>query len=257
VKDLWERPILAPRDRSLVTVAALVTLRCPTELDAHIRLALEHGLSRLELCEAMVQVGGYAGLAIGVEGLRALRSVFDDGSTIAAESPAVPTGVEGDERLARARFIQEIMSPDHADLIFERLQPYPANMAAAYRTPFHASGTEWLGWLTETAFGDLWSRPNLTFKQREFVTSSVLIVLGRNPELRAHFGVALRVGITPQEMSEAIVHLGCYAGFPALVESIRLLAEVLAEHGSVKGAESGTHPRQDPTLREVPRHDED
>ena len=102
-------------------------------------------------------------------------------------------------------------------------------MAAEDRPPFHASSTEWLGWLTETAFGDLWSRPNLTFRQREFVTSSVLVALGRNPELRGHFGVALRVGITPEEMSEALVHLGCYAGFPALVESIRLFAEVLEE----------------------------
>ena len=215
-------------DRSLVTVAALVTLRCPAELDAHIRLALDHGLSRIELCEAMVQVSGYAGLAVGVEGLRALRAAFDDEPTRTPEPRALPTEIEG-ERLARARVIQELMSPEHAEMIFERLVPYPAELAAAERPPFHASSTEWLGWLTETAFGDLWSRPNLTCRQREFVTSAVLIVLGRNPELRGHFGVALRTGITAHEMSEAIVHLGCYAGFPAMVESIRLFAEVLAE----------------------------
>ena len=233
VRDLWGRSALPPRDRSLVTVAALAAARCPTELRAHIQLALELGLSRLELCEAMVQVAGYAGVGIGVEGLHALRAAFDENTGLGAAPDEVPTGVPGDDRLVRARFIQELMSPEHAATIFERLQPYPADVAAAERPPFRAGRTEWLGWLTETAFGDLWSRPNLTLRQRELVTATVLIVLGRNPELRGHFGTALRVGITPEEMSEVIVHLGAYAGFPALVESMLLFTEVLAERDDV------------------------
>jgi 4-carboxymuconolactone decarboxylase len=233
VGDLWGRPALPPRDRSLVTVAALTAARCPTELRTHVRLALEHGLSRLELCEAMVQVAGYAGVGIGVEGLHALRAVFDDHPGLGAAPAEAAEGVPGDDRLVRARFIQELMSPEHADLIFERLQPYPADVAASERPPFRAGRTEWLGWLTETAFGDLWSRPNLTLRQRELVTATVLVVLGRNPELRGHFGTALRIGITPEEMSEVLVHLGAYAGFPALVESMLLFTEVLAERDDV------------------------
>ncbi|HEY6534015.1 MAG TPA: carboxymuconolactone decarboxylase family protein [Acidimicrobiales bacterium] len=229
IEDLWGRKTLAPGDRSLVTVAALTVMESRSELDGHIRLALHHGLSRLELCEAMLQVAGYAGVGRGVEGLRALAEVFDSEPDLGTDSADPPAGVEGDERLERARPIQALMSPEHVDAIFERLEPYPVDTAPDERPPFLAGGPEWLGWLTETAFGDLWSRPNLTLAQRELVTSSVLIVLGRNAELRGHFGVALRLGISPEEMSEAIVHLGAYAGFPTAVGAMLLFTEVLAE----------------------------
>lgn len=232
VLDLWGRPGLAPRDRSLVTVVALTVAGSRTELDAQIRLALRNGLARLELCEAMVQLGGYAGLGRGVEGMSALQAVFDDEPDLGADPGDLPTGVPGDVRLDRARFIQRILSPAHVDEIFERLTPYPEDVDAATRPPFRAGRTEWLGWLTETAFGDLWSRPNLEIRQRELVVATALMTLGgRNPELRSHFNASLGMGITPEEMSEAIVQVAVYAGFPSAVEAMLLYHGVLAENG--------------------------
>jgi 4-carboxymuconolactone decarboxylase len=230
IRDVWQRTALASRDRSLVTVASLAVQQCPTELDIQIRIALANGLSRLELCEAMLQVAGYAGVGRGVEGLRALKAVFDDVEPeLGADPGDLAPAVEG-ERLERARYIQTFLT-EHVDQIMDTLVPYPEHVAAEDRPPFHAGRKEWLGWLTETAFGDLWSRPNLTLRQRELVTAAVLITLGRNDELRSHLGASLRFGITPEEMTEVLVHLAVYAGYPTMVGAMLLYTQVLAEHG--------------------------
>jgi 4-carboxymuconolactone decarboxylase len=238
IRDVWQRPALAPRDRSLVTIASLAVQQCPTELDIQIRNGLKNGLSRLELCEAMLQVSGYAGVGRGVEGLRALRTVFDDvDPELGADPGDLPPGVEGD-RLERARYIQAFLT-EHVDLIMATLVPYGEGVPAAERPPFHAGRKEWLGWLTETAFGDLWSRPNLTLAQREMVTAAVLITLGRHDELRSHLHASLRFGISPEEMTEILVQLAVYAGYPTMVGAMLQYTQVLAEHGL---AEAVRHP---------------
>ncbi len=71
--DVWERPGLSPRDRSLVTVTTLVALYRNDQLGFHLRLALENGLSTDELVEAITHLAFYAGWpnamgAIGVLG---------------------------------------------------------------------------------------------------------------------------------------------------------------------------------------------
>ncbi len=59
--DIWQRPGLAPRERSLVTVAALVALGRAEQLPFHLAKALEHGVTREELVEAVTHLAFYAG----------------------------------------------------------------------------------------------------------------------------------------------------------------------------------------------------
>lgn len=59
--DIWERPGLSRRERSLVTVAALVVLVRPEQLPFHLGRAIEHGLTREELVEAVTHLAFYAG----------------------------------------------------------------------------------------------------------------------------------------------------------------------------------------------------
>jgi len=59
--DIWERPGLSKRDRSLITVAALVSLYRPEQLPFHLAKALENGLTRDELAEAVTHLAFYAG----------------------------------------------------------------------------------------------------------------------------------------------------------------------------------------------------
>lgn len=59
--DIWERPTLSKRDRSLITVAALTALCRPDQLSFHLRQAIEHGVSPDELAEAITHLAFYAG----------------------------------------------------------------------------------------------------------------------------------------------------------------------------------------------------
>ncbi len=73
--DVWARPELSPRDRSLVTVAALVALGREAQLNGHLRRALDNGLTRDELAEAITHLAFYAGWPAAVSATGVLASV--------------------------------------------------------------------------------------------------------------------------------------------------------------------------------------
>ena len=74
--ELWSRTELSRRDRSLVTVAILAILARAEELAIHVPGALNHGISREEVEEVMVQLTVYGGFPRAVEGMRAARAAF-------------------------------------------------------------------------------------------------------------------------------------------------------------------------------------
>jgi 4-carboxymuconolactone decarboxylase len=74
---VWSRPDLSRRDRSLITIAALCALHRPNELRLHIGRGLENGLSRLEICEVIMQMAIYGGFPVAVEGMGIAKEVFD------------------------------------------------------------------------------------------------------------------------------------------------------------------------------------
>ena len=74
--NVWERPGLAPRDRSLITVASLVSLYRVNELPFHLRRALENGVSRDELIELITHLAFYSGWPTANTALSIARRVF-------------------------------------------------------------------------------------------------------------------------------------------------------------------------------------
>ena len=74
---VWSRKGLGPRDRSLITVAALTALHRPNELRLHVGRALENGVTRAELGELIMHMAIYGGFPVAVEGMRIAREVFD------------------------------------------------------------------------------------------------------------------------------------------------------------------------------------
>jgi 4-carboxymuconolactone decarboxylase len=74
--DVWNRPGLSPRDRSLVTVAALVSLYRTNELPFHLGRALENGVTRDELIEAITHLAFYAGWPTASSAVAIARRVF-------------------------------------------------------------------------------------------------------------------------------------------------------------------------------------
>lgn len=76
--DVWERPELSPRDRSLITVSSLISLYRTNELGFHIRKALENGVTREEIIEVITHLAFYSGWPTASTALTIARGVFDE-----------------------------------------------------------------------------------------------------------------------------------------------------------------------------------
>lgn len=74
--DIWERPQLSKRDRSLVTVSALVAMHRPDQLKSHLLLARQNGVSEEELVEALTHLAFYTGWPNAVSALAVAKEVF-------------------------------------------------------------------------------------------------------------------------------------------------------------------------------------
>ncbi len=74
--DVWKRPGLSPRDRSLVTVASLVSLYRTNELPFHLAKALENGVTKDELIEVITHLAFYAGWPTANSAVAIARKVF-------------------------------------------------------------------------------------------------------------------------------------------------------------------------------------
>lgn len=77
--DIWERPQLSKRDRSLVTVSALVAMDRPDQLRSHLRLARQNGVTEEELVEAITQLAFYSGWPTAVTAISIAKEVFKEG----------------------------------------------------------------------------------------------------------------------------------------------------------------------------------
>ena len=76
--DVWERPGLSQRDRSLITVAALIALYWTNELPFHLKKALENGISRDELIEVITHLAFYSGWPAASTAVTIARRVFEE-----------------------------------------------------------------------------------------------------------------------------------------------------------------------------------
>jgi len=84
--------------------------------------------------------------------------------------------------------------------------------------------------VTEFAFGDIYSRPGLDLKTRQLLTIASLTTLGYAPlQLKSHIKGALNVGCTKKEIVEALLQMAVYAGFPASMNALYAAKEVFAE----------------------------
>lgn len=74
--DIWERPELSKRDRSLITVSALIAMNRPDQLRSHLALAKRNGLTEVELVEAITHLAFYSGWPNSVAAVAIAREVF-------------------------------------------------------------------------------------------------------------------------------------------------------------------------------------
>jgi 4-carboxymuconolactone decarboxylase len=98
--------------------------------------------------------------------------------------------------------------------------------AIANTTPFTEPFQEFI---TRYAWGEIWSRPGLERKTRSAITLAALVALRAENEIAMHVRAARRNGMTPEEISEVILHTAIYAGLPAANGAFAIANEVLQE----------------------------
>ena len=76
--DIWERPELSKRDRSLVTVAGMIALNRPDQLRSHLNLARQNGVTEQELVEAITHMAFYSGWPSAVAAVAIAKEVFEN-----------------------------------------------------------------------------------------------------------------------------------------------------------------------------------
>ena len=74
--DVWERPGLSKRDRSLITIAALIALNRPEQLRAHLERGRENGVTKDEVVEVITQLAFYAGWPNAINAIKVAREVY-------------------------------------------------------------------------------------------------------------------------------------------------------------------------------------
>ena len=83
--------------------------------------------------------------------------------------------------------------------------------------------------ITRYAWGEIWTRPGLDLRTRSCLTLTALVALGREEELAMHVRAALRIGVTPDEIKEVLLHSAIYCGVPAANGAFAVAQKVLDE----------------------------
>jgi 4-carboxymuconolactone decarboxylase len=84
-------------------------------------------------------------------------------------------------------------------------------------------------------FGDIWTRPHLSVRDRELITLTTVVVLAYANGTQSHLRSALHLGMTKEEIMEVLIQIGAYAGWPRLAQAVREFTKVLESEGATAG----------------------
>jgi 4-carboxymuconolactone decarboxylase len=218
VGDMWNRPALSRRDRSLFIISVLAAQARDEELELHTQIGLRHGLTRTEVEEILIHVAGYAGFPAAMASSRRIDTALRTAEAVERLSDRDPADrLDDTERDRRAADVfQTIAGGAFGMDSSAHLQQLSAALGdvgvIAYR------------W----GFGEIWARPQLSRRDRSIVVIAILTSLGAIEELKIHVPAGLRHGLSRAEIEEVITHLTLYAGFPRAVEAMRMARKVFA-----------------------------
>ncbi|MFG1300030.1 carboxymuconolactone decarboxylase family protein [Xanthobacter sp. V3C-3] len=206
--EVWRRPALAPRDRSLVTLAALISTGKTAQISGHVRRALDNGVTPGEIGELITQLAFYSGWPNAISAVMETKTVFDErGIGTVAQSDAARIALEAAAEAARAATVEAAVAPT---------APALADLT------------------NRVLFGDLWQRPDLAPRDRSLVTLAALIAIGQPEQLPFHANRAMDNGLTRDEAAEVPAHLAFYAGWPRAMSAVPVLQRVFASRDTAK-----------------------
>src|ERR1700730_17180974 len=202
VGDVWKRPDLAPRDRSIVTLAALIARNQTIEMPFHVNLALDNGVKPREISEIITHLAFYSGWENAISAVAVAKGVFADRKIGVDQLPAAsPTALPLDK-------------------------DGEAKRAAAVEQQFGNVAPGIVQYTTDVLFRDLWLRPDLAPRDRSLVTVSALIASGQVTHLPHHLKRDMDNGLTQSQAAEVVTHLAFYSGWPNAFSALPVLKDV-------------------------------
>ena len=89
--------------------------------------------------------------------------------------------------------------------------------------------------ITEAAWSHLWSRDNISKRERSMITIALLAALGHDDEVAMHVRATANTGATRDDIREALLHVAIYAGVPAANHAIKIAKKTFAEMDAEAG----------------------
>lgn len=201
--DLWNRPQLSARDRSIVTLSVLIARNQTVEMAYYLNLALDNGLKASEISEIIAHLAFYSGWGNAASAVVATKAVFAQRGITAEQLPAAS---------------RELLPIDEAAEA-QRFSTVEKNFGAV------APGVT--QYTTDALFRDLWLRPDLAPRDRSLVTVSALVANGQVTQLTFHLTRAMDNGLTKSQASEVMTQLAFYAGWPNVFSALPVVKEIL------------------------------
>jgi 4-carboxymuconolactone decarboxylase len=200
--DLWRRPDLSPRDRSLVTVAALIARNQTIEMASYFNRALDSGVRPSEISETITHLAFYSGWANAMSAVAIAKDV-----------------------LAQRRIGADQLPPASPELL-PLDAAAEAQRAARVAESFGAVAPGIVQYTTDLLFRDLWLRPALAPRDRSLVTVSALIASGQVAQIPYHLNRAMDNGLAQAQAAEVVTHLAFYAGWPNAFSALPVIKGV-------------------------------
>lgn len=205
---------LTDKTRELITITALATNQTLPQLTPHTHAALNVGVTPVEIREVIYQLAPFIGYPKVLNALEAINPVFESRG-IKLPLPAQATVKEG-ERFARGR---EQQAPLYGEGMKQAMNVLPGEFAQAIPRM-----------LTESCFGDFYTREGLDLKTRELMIFCALATLGGTErQIASHAVGNLKVGNSKETLLAAMVQLYPYIGFPRISNAINVLKDAKVE----------------------------
>jgi 4-carboxymuconolactone decarboxylase len=214
--DLWKRPGLSPRDRSIVTLAALIARGQTVEMPFYFNLALDNGLRPAELSEVLTHLAFYSGWANAMAAAAIAKEVF------------------------AARNIGTDQLPPAAGPRLPLDEAAEAQRAARVAEDYGQVAPGVVQYTTDLLFRDLWLRPALAPRDRSLVTVSALVATGQVAQITYHLNRAMDNGLTKAEASETLAQLAFSAGWPNVFSALPVVKSVLEKRPDPPPAHRGS-----------------
>jgi 4-carboxymuconolactone decarboxylase len=200
--ELWKRPGLTPRDRGMITIAALIARNQTIEMPYHFNLALDNGVKPREISEIITHLAFYSGWANAMSAVAVAKDVFAE------------------------RKIGTDQLPSASPALLPLNKEAEAKRAAHVEQQFGNVAPGIVQYTTDVLFLNLWLRPDLAPRDRSLVTVSTLIASGQVAQISYHLNRAMGNGLTQEQAGEVLTHLAFYAGWPNAFSALPVVKDV-------------------------------